>query len=75
MAWRTEDIGYHWVYSDTPYKDYLTLTDRLGVRYIVLKKKALDRSWRLTSDPERLERDFVRVEDAPATHVVWERRR
>jgi hypothetical protein len=74
VAWRTQDVGYHWVNSDTPYADYLTLADRLGVRYIVLKKKALERPWKLTSDPERLERDFVRSADAPSTHVVFERR-
>jgi hypothetical protein len=74
VAWRTQDVGYHWVNSDTPYADYLTLTDQLGVRYIVIKKKALERPWKLTSDPARLERDFVRSPDAPATHVVLVRR-
>src|SRR4029079_1995180 len=23
VAWRTDDIGYHWVFSETPYADFL----------------------------------------------------
>ena len=74
VAWRTDDIGYHWVFSETPYADFLTLTDQLGVRYVVFRKKALDRSWRFTADGKRLSRDFVKVADAPDTHVIYERR-
>lgn len=75
IAWRTEGVGYHWVYSDTPYEDFLTLTDRLGVNYVILKTKAFGRGWAFLSDPDRLERDFVRVPGGPASHVVFARRR
>ena len=51
------------------------MTDRLGADYVIVRKRALDRRWKLLTDPARLEEDFVRLPEEPDTHVIFERRR
>lgn len=75
LAWQTEDIGYHWIQAATPYTDIVAMTDRLGARYVIVRKRALDRTWKLFGDWNRLRRDFVQLKEMPDGHVIFERRR
>lgn len=75
VAWQTRGVGYHWIQAATPYEDYLTMCDQLGARYVIVRKRALDRRWKLLVDRERLNRDFVRLREEPDGHVIFERKR
>jgi hypothetical protein len=77
LGWLTEGVGYHWLMAKTTYEDVLTMTDRLGARYVVLRPRALEkeRGWRFLADEQRLARDFVRLPETPGHHIIFERRR
>ncbi len=76
VAWRTRDVGYHWFHEETSYADLLTLTDRLGARYVVLRPGSLKGKWRFEKQAgDALKRDFRRLSTRPDKHVILERRR
>lgn len=73
VAWRTKDIGYHWIYGETSWADMVTLTDVLGVQYIVLRHTALD--WRFfTEGGEKFDQRFARLPERPDGLVIFQRR-
>ena len=76
IAWRTTNIGYHWIDGPTPYEDLLTMTDRLGARYVVFRAAALkEADWVIFGTSKaRFDRDFVPVANKPEGYAVFERR-
>jgi len=74
VAWRTRDVGYHWFHEQTSYADLLTLTDRLGARYVVLRPGSLKGAWVFEEQAgAALLRDFRRLPDRPDRHILLER--
>lgn len=64
VAWRTEDVGYHWFYEKTSYEDLLAMTDRLGATYVIYGDDGTE-GWRFHREGAgALARDFETVPHA-----------
>lgn len=73
-AWRTKDVGYHWVYESTSYADVLKMMDRLGAKYFFYEEDET-RRWRFRRESAgQLEQDFERVPGLPNGHTILARR-
>ena len=49
IGYLTPEVGYHWVYKRTTLEDIDTLTQELGVDYVIFRNP---RSWRFSRDPQ-----------------------
>ncbi|MSP55443.1 MAG: hypothetical protein EXR69_07565 [Myxococcales bacterium] len=72
VSYRTRSVGYHWFDEHTPWMDVLTMTDRLGARYVITR--ASERDWAFHQGAgDRLHVDFRRVRNAPPGFTIHER--
>jgi hypothetical protein len=74
IAWRTEDVGYHWIFDKTTYADLRAMTDRLGARYVILTAKQAT-VWRpFKEGAARFGAEFVELPERPDNFLIFERR-
>jgi hypothetical protein len=73
LAWRTDDIGYHWFYERTSVEDLRRMFDELDTTLLIYRAKQT-RKWQFRKAPEDLEALFVPVEDPPKGWLIYRRR-
>jgi hypothetical protein len=77
IAWKTRDVGYHWIDGPTPYRDLLVMNELLGARYVIFRNAALkEEDWTIFQESKvQFERDFELVAGRPEGFMVYQRRR
>jgi hypothetical protein len=77
IAWKTRDVGYHWIDGPTTYRDLLTMNELLGARYVIFRNAALkEEDWTiLTEAKPQFERDFELIGARPEGFMIYQRRR
>lgn len=76
IAWRTKNVGYHWIDKPTTLEDLRTITTRLGATYVVFTTDgAREDDWMIFGEEkEAFREEFTKIRKPPEGYVIYERR-
>lgn len=68
IAWRTGNVGYHWLAAASPYSDVRAMVDKLGVDFVIFSGS---RRWGLyKAGGGRIEAEFERLAEKPSGFTI-----